>query len=599
MVTLVTVLLVAHIAANNCSSASNSTCGQAQCQGYIFINGLCTPICSAGTYYQASTGLCLTCSTLGPAYCSQLCPGYFFLASNSSSSGNITNMTMGSNNTNSTEMGTTCQSCSAYYGLTCIACTPSACTQCAVGHQLDTTGQFCIATSCNITNCVLCSGSTGCYLCEPGFTVSSDGTSCVAVNCSVSYCSLCSGVNCLACIDGYKLRGGSCKPICDLRCTNCVSPGVCAMCQSGYSLDTTSYTCHLNCSAAFDGHCVNCQNLLFCTTCEQGYVPALNGAICQPVFTCSDPHCSACSIASFCKACNTGYYLSNGTCIKDICFIQNCKRCASVSTCGTCADEYIFGLDSQSCVPSCSINIQHCVICNGSSSCQACDLGFSLSGDKCVKLCNISGCALCMTNETCLVCDNGYLASEDFTTCNVICIDPYCATCNTSASCITCMQGYSMNYGRCVPSCRYGWAMNQNGVCQQCTLTLSNCESCYFDSNNTISCTQCVPGYYLSSGSCFSCDSAVSNCRICGSPSTCTQCVIGYVLLDGGCIEHQCLAKNCLICQTNSTTKCSTCASGFDVDANSNCQISCKQGQTLIDGFCSCPRGTYLPQASG
>lgn len=38
---------------------------------------------------------------------------------------------------------------------------------------------------------------------------------------------------------------------------------------------------------------------------------------------------------------------------------------------------------------------------------------------------------------------------------------------------------------------------------------------------------------------------------------------------------------------------------GFRLNSRKACQISCRRGQTLIRGACSCPLGTYLPEASG
>lgn len=118
------------------------------------------------------------------------------------------------------------------------------------------------------------------------------------------------------------------------------------------------------------------------------------------------------------------------------------------------------------------------------------------------------------------------------------------------------MQGYSLHKGRCKPNCRHGSAMNQEGVCQPCRLTLGNCQRCAFDSSNTISCTHCNAGFYLASGSCFSCRSAISNCRLCNTPQACSMCARGYALVNGSCISNRCDAKNCLLCRENSTTEC-------------------------------------------
>lgn len=607
---LLVVLLLAYCQAADCSTATSSQCGTGTCQGYVMINNVCTSSCGSSSYYQNSTGMCVSCSSLSQSTCSVNCPNFYYTSASSSNSTNSTNSTGSSNSTNSTSSNSTnstnntvpggsstCRACSIPYGISCIACNSSVCTQCAIGLQLTSNSQGCIDIKCNINNCVQCSGSSTCYLCQPGYQINPSGKACTPVNCSVSYCSRCSGASCVTCISGYSLSNNTCQPICDSRCITCVSPGVCSKCISGYILDSKSYSCIIDCSVAFNGLCVNCINLLYCTTCKQGYKPALGGAICQVSYSCTVSQCSTCSIASICTACNTGYTLTNNNnCVKDICFIQGCATCASAKTCQTCTSLYTLSSSKTSCVPVCSTNIPQCLSCNTTTSCQACNVGYMLSSNQCVTLCSITNCDLCLSGTTCLRCKAGYELSDDLTTCNLICSDPYCLSCTTASTCTTCYSGFSKgSNGRCVPNCRQGSAMNNNGVCQQCKISLSNCQACSFDTSNNIACTQCTPGYYLNAGNCLACSDALTNCRQCSSPSVCTQCTQGYVVSSGVCVSRvNCGAKNCLICQSGSQSKCATCENGFAPDSNSNCKISCTSGQILIKGVCTCPLGTYL-----
>lgn len=420
------------------------------------INNVCVSTCKDGTYYQNTTGQCVSCAHLPQSSCSILCPGFFFAPGIIN---NVTNSTNATKSTNDTDAGgsVTCKSCSGPYGLGCIACNTNSCFQCASGLQLTANSQSCVNTLCNISNCVECSGSTACYLCEPGYQVSPSGMSCTAANCSVNYCSRCSGTKCVACISGYRLRGKNCQPICDTHCLNCISPGICAGCMSGYSVDPNTYTCFLNCSKAFSGLCVSCSNLLYCSVCKPGYVPALKGAICQQVFTCNDPHCSYCSIASVCTTCNTGYYLFNGTCRRDICYIVACTQCASPKTCTTCSPNYVLNAFATACVPVCINNVPNCLLCDGNTTCLTCNFGYSLSRNQCVPLCNISNCELCFSPTTCLLCSTGYLPSSDYSACDFKCDDPYCSACNSTTSCASCLSGYTPNSnGKCFPNCRQG-----------------------------------------------------------------------------------------------------------------------------------------------
>jgi hypothetical protein len=223
---LVSVLVLAHCVAGDCSTADNSTCGIGNCQGYIMINSVCTSSCGPGSYYQNTTSMCVSCASLSQSTCTLYCPNFFFANSANGNSGNSTNST---NNTNP-NAGPACQPCSTPYGPSCTACNSSVCTQCAAGRELTSNSQGCVDIRCNISNCAQCSGSKGCYLCDAGYQLSQSGTSCIAVNCSVNYCSRCVGSSCATCIVGYALKNGACQPICDLHCNNCISPGVCGGC---------------------------------------------------------------------------------------------------------------------------------------------------------------------------------------------------------------------------------------------------------------------------------------------------------------------------------------------------------------------------------
>jgi len=132
-------------------------------------------------------------------------------------------------------------------------------------------------------------------------------------------CTSCSNINpayCNQCISGYYLQNGICYPcLLSSNCQTCIvaQPNVCLSCRANMIM------------AVINGTTI-CQNCIYpCSSCLQSNI-------------------------SFCTACPVGKYLSNGTCLNNVCS-QFCEVCSSPTTCLLCMPGY-WPLNSNGiCVP--------------------------------------------------------------------------------------------------------------------------------------------------------------------------------------------------------------------------------------------------------
>lgn len=335
-------------------------------------------------------------------------------------------------------------------------------------------------------------------------------------------------------------------PDCGSLCTGCSNARVCLGCIANYLLDSSLNKCVPDCNSRFNGACSVCSNMFICTTCKAGYVPIYLGTICQKATDCKDQNCKQCN-NSTCSVCKIGYkLLGNGSCTEDICYIDNCLSCSSFFACSVCAAGYSL-VSNTICLPSCSNNISNCLACSNTTSCFTCSIGYTLNNGKCNLSCNISSCSICLTTTNCLTCVQGYLPSSDLSSCSLQCADPLCSVCSNSTFCTTCMLDFTVNScGKCVSPCMSGYALNQNNTCQLCSYYLSNCQTCHFDNSSTVQCTECLPGSYLSSGSCSTCNTSIPSCLVCSNSSSCALCTFGFrKQSNGSCLLRNCSVTNC------------------------------------------------------
>jgi hypothetical protein len=176
-------------------------------------------------------------------------------------------------------------------------------------------------------------------------------------------CVACDGTKCGIPAPGYALSadGTQTSPICsDPFCTNCISPGLCAACLTGYNLSPTGQ-CLADCTKNQVSNCGVCSNsLATCQQCSTNFVLGLRGTVCSA--KCNDANCQYCPTATACAVCKVGF--SNSTdklgCAADVCSILYCDTCLNSTTCKTCAANYVLDAKGATCAPSCLSKVANC-----------------------------------------------------------------------------------------------------------------------------------------------------------------------------------------------------------------------------------------------
>ena len=507
--------------------------------------------------------------------------------------------------------GGECSQCSTVI-TNCLLCSsPSACTLCARGYSISSTGSCVSRANCTVRNCDACqtNSTTLCATCSTGFTLNANSTCNVACSsgqllingaCSCPYGSYAGSSGCVACSDS--------------NCLECTST-TCTLCFIGYYPSGSSCTaCPSNCKACDSTTCYYCvppytlsNNV--CTLFSSGVSMAVDSS--GTAFTC-DPGCDSCSIIGdskilVCNIVTAGYSLVQGKII----------RCDP--SCRTCSNSPTLCL---SCFPGTSLNGGSCVECTDqyATSCSSTDATFSLScksgytaslntsvtpststctacGANCNK-CDINGAGNCDPGQ----CQTGYVQQIWFTNCTA-CFNG-CPKCdpNNLMTCLSCgTSRYLDSTGQCQP-CLTG--------CRSCT-SASSCAICFPGfvllnstcilgpawpcvSGTSAVCTKCVNSFVLTNGTC------VYNSD-CNATATCTTCVFGYYLStslsssQGSCLACPTIA-NCLSCDRSDSSKCFICKDGYYIGANNTC-TACSSGCAKCSGSLSCSKaedGHYL-----
>ena len=95
-----------------------------------------------------------------------------------------------------------------------------------------------------------------------------------------------------------------------------------------------------------------------------------------------------------------------------------------------------------------------------------------------------------------------------------------------------------------------------NSRCVDCENDMSNCLCCQTDGESTLTCLQCVEGYYVLDGTCYLWQSHCLTCE--DQTGKCTQCQDRYDCIDGTNTCQSCQSNNLYECdaQTGSLTSC-------------------------------------------
>jgi hypothetical protein len=522
------------------------------------------------------------------------------------------------------------------------------------------------ADACQDTHCKLCKATYAtCIGCDTGSSWYLDGTTCkhatlspvfsagtgpntgtgMVVTCQDANCATCSAthVTCTVCSAGWYLRTGS-----------CYHPTVAPTIPDFFGANSVTGTA----DACQETHCKFCKmDYTTCIGCDTGAGWYLDGSTCKhatlsPVFpaskgpntgtglvvTCNEANCLTCSSTYWtCTACIAGWYFRTGSCYHptsapiipdyfgantvtgtaDSCQDVHCKLCkATYSTCTGCDIGSSWYLDSNTCkhatlspvftsstgpntVSGLVVPCQdsNCATCSATYlTCTQCNAGWYLKIGACyhptlspiiadyfgantvtgnVVPCQDTQCKLCKTNYlTCNECDNGSGWYLDATTCKHATLSPV----------FSAGTGPNVGTGLVVP-------------CQEL-----NCQIC---SGSHSTCTQCTPGWYFKTGSCYHPTSAPiipdyfgantvtgtadscqdTHCKLCKATYlTCTGCdTVSNWYLDGTTCRHAtlspvfttstgpntgtgmvvpCQDANCATCSATHVT-CTVCSAGW------------------------------------
>ncbi|KNZ75690.1 Proprotein convertase subtilisin/kexin type 5 [Termitomyces sp. J132] len=196
----------------------------------------------------------------------------------------------------------------------------------------------------------------------------------------------------------------------------------------------------------------------------------------------------------------------------------------------------------------------------------------------------------------------------------------------TSNDCIVCASGlYSLN-GACVSADSNGICSGTNMIadnnkveCDACDAKCTSCKIPNFTSISTanlVQCTGCLPGFFLSNGSCVeSCPSGTfvspqdhltcipcdSSCGTCAGFATfCLTCPSNQLASNGKCVStcpsgtfsssRSCLIchPDCSSCSGGSFNQCLSCSSDRPVLVNGRCLPTCSRSQYFDTTTSSC-----------
>ncbi|KAJ4474127.1 hypothetical protein C8J55DRAFT_537066 [Lentinula edodes] len=386
-----------------------------------------------------------------------------------------------------------------------------------------------------------------------------------------------------------------------------------------------------------------------------------------------EPACSSNSICTSSGTCSCAAGFTGASCESGF-FGLSCQACTSgcldcddgISGTGKCLAFNITNAPSScnslngECGSSgqCSCNAGWTTADNG--DCQTCKSGFTQDANDKTK-CDVEP----TTTSSGTVCPDGSFSSG--TTCSSC--SPSCQTCNgaTSNDCIICASGsYAFN-GSCITA-------DSNGVCEgtgliadndkkECDTCGAKCTSCGISGFNTAStvnqlqCTGCLPGSFLSNGSCvgscpagtFISSQANTTCSVCdsscftcaGSSTFCLTCANGELASNGQCVstcpantvaanstktclnllnQGRCLPvcgksqffdstsgscqardSSCSSCSGSGSSNCLSCSSSSQVLKGGSCiSANCNSTAYVVTGLGVCLSDlVVVPQASG
>ena len=283
--------------------------------------------------------------------------------------------------------------------------------------------------------------------------------------------------------------------------------------------------------------------------------------------------CTTCIGPSSCTNCRPGYAFVSGACNQ--CPYYQYSN-GGVGNCVNCVAGWVQSPAGNSCV-NCPSS---CATCTSVTNCLTCLSGSGFNSGACTQCTN--GYYSPGGISACIYCGDGMYSptgAPAFINCNYC--DPLCLSCTgpVNGNCLTCIPGYYVSVGSC-SVCSAGYFTPGTVACQPCpngTYALSppsscnNCPTQCSSCTNSTLCTYCLSGHYLT---------LTYQCRPCsantyssgGTTNTCTPCPAATFSLPVASSCDPC-SFGCAVCNNNLT--CQTCLSNFKLNTTNSQCVSC------------------------
>ena len=233
-------------------------------------------------------------------------------------------------------------------------------------------------------------------------------------------------------------------------------------------------------------------------------------------------------------------------CIKGL--IDNCSVFETFDNCLTCNDGF-YRISDGSCVKQPAAPITNCAEYTSSTVCKNCKNGYYLGpgGSTCVEVTNVENCSKYEgVSNKCIECNSKTLYVNTSTN-----------ACSTRTNYpITNCSTFQFLLDECL-TCESGFLISTTKI--SCLQIPTNC-GVYSEVSNSVTCTGCVSGYYLSGNECIK--GSLNSCEVYDQTKTnvCVDCAFKFFLNDSSSCTNfsKALESDCIDTGTgdNECTKC-------------------------------------------
>ena len=276
-----------------------------------------------------------------------------------------------------------------------------------------------------------------------------------------------------------------------------------------------------------------------------------------------------------CKTCEEGpHYLKDGKCA-DSSKVDNCETYSNIEDkCLKCEDKHYFASESE-----CRINpagIYKCIKYKDQTTCSKCEKGFYVTTNKvgqtycerssflidvCLDYVGEKKCGECEANY--VLINNECLEKTEFS----------CVTWKDQAECQTCPPNQILKKNA-----------SSKMVCE--VSNIENCEEAVLNSDDTISCTRCIVGYFPNNNQCALPQAPIEGCARYEKEGVCSECRDRYTLSasKSGCsLDSIFISENCSVAEEHTNPVCKVCEPGFILNANGECNTCGGEGCDVCD----------------